>query len=156
MVVNLPAERISRHIRYKIVFTTALWYTAKEPKPQEMQLYMRCFVKQMDKLMYKGIQITHNDKLRTIYILPLIFAVDAPARAIIANRINHGGFYGCSWCYERGETIAESVKFPNQSNVAGMRSLTSYLEDVKIFENLNADERKKEVLNAVSKVKWNL
>lgn len=148
-LLTCQLNELPDHLRFKVVFTVGLWYTAKEPKPKEMQLFMKCFVKQMYQLMHVGMTFTHNDQTLKIFVLPLMFAVDAPARAIISNRINHGGFFGCSWCYEYGKTIAGSVKFPIEGKPAELRSHASHLKDIENFEKLTSDQKKRRVLNVV-------
>ncbi|XP_039311266.1 uncharacterized protein LOC113003043 isoform X1 [Solenopsis invicta] len=93
-------------IRFKTLILASLWVTTEEPKPKIMNIYLSIFLKQLERLMNRGIKITNIlGETNTYYFILLCIPVDSVARPILQNRIQFNGYYGCSWCYSIGKYV---------------------------------------------------
>lgn len=118
-------------IRHKFMLLAGLWYTSTEPIPEFMNLYLSVLKKQIQKLTVEGLQIiTNSGQLITYFVKIFAFPVDSVARPVLQNRLQFNGFFGCSWCYQRGVTEAKSMRYPLTGDNVKERDHDSYLRDV--------------------------
>lgn len=130
-------NELPTHLRFKVVFAASLWYVKREPKPEEMKMYLGTFLKQFQDLMNTGFELPYEGQKIRIRVIPLFFPVDAIARGILTNRINVSGYYGCNWCYVYG-IHKGAVRFPlnlkpkpGETKLAELRTHEEYLKDVQ-------------------------
>lgn len=85
------------HIRWSNVLLAALWFGAGHP---DMVMFLNPFVNEINRIgtitwesgghvMNSGVQI-------------VCCCVDAPARAAVLNMKQFNGYYGCTWCLQKG------------------------------------------------------
>lgn len=96
-LVLLILNKISPKYRFQTLILAALWMSKCEPKANFMKMYLQIFIKQIEKLMNKGITILNNNNENITFILRP--SVDSVARLIMQNRYQFNGYFGCSWCY---------------------------------------------------------
>lgn len=135
--VQAILNELSVYLRQKHVLLPGVWWPDSEPTPALMNLYMTTFVNQVQRLMDHGILMKNDEgDMMTIYVKVFNFPVDAPARALLQNRISHSGYLGCSSCYIHGDYIS-AVRFllktiePDED-----RTHEKYLKDIETLHKL--------------------
>lgn len=139
-------NELPNNLRFKMILTSGIWYTDKEPTHFETQNFLLVFLKQIKKLMFEGFPIVHRGKTRRVYVLPLFFCIDAIARAIVSSRISVLGYFGCNWCYIYGLHENGAVRFPlNDEGIktADKRTLKEYITDLDTLICYQTDDYKK-------------
>lgn len=134
--VQVILNDLSPKLRFKNVLVSGLFLTNVEPKSAELNLYLdQVYAKQMQRLYQEGIEILHDDRIITFKFCTHAFIVDAVARAIVQNRIQFNGYYGCSWCYQLGEYYksVHGVRYPVDQE-SKERTHQSHMNDVRMSE----------------------
>ena len=132
---QVTVQELPPKLRFKNPLLAGLSIYKKEPSPQFMNSYMHLFVKQMEPLAEKGIQIKdENGKLLTLKVLPLCCPVDSVARPILQNRVQYNAYSGCSWCYEKGVYHSNAMGYPIKEKDAKLRTVESHEKDSKHTE----------------------
>lgn len=92
--------------RWRNILVAAVWF-AKEHPPAH--LYLKTFV---DKFNAIG-KLTWSFAGQVVQSAVSIITccVDSPARATLLNSKQFNGYYGCSWCLQKGALIDGTVKF---------------------------------------------
>ncbi|XP_057324143.1 uncharacterized protein LOC130666848 [Microplitis mediator] len=130
--IQCVINEIPESVRHKFVVLAGLWYTATEPKPQFMNLYLQTFINQISNLMYKGLEIkTENGAVRKYFCKVFSFPVDSVARPILQNRLQFNGTYGCSWCYQQGVFRSGAIRYLFTETTPEERSHEKFLKDVE-------------------------
>ncbi|CAD6208585.1 GSCOCG00010571001-RA-CDS, partial [Cotesia congregata] len=130
--IQCVINEISQKIKHKFMLLAGLSYTATEPKPQFMNLYLDTFISQVKELTKTGLQVlAENGRIITYYVKIFSFPVDSVARPVLQNRLQFNGFFGCSWCYQRGKTSSKSLKYSLSSENPPLRDHEMYLTDVE-------------------------
>ncbi|CAG5093415.1 Protein of unknown function [Cotesia congregata] len=129
-------NEIPQIMRHNFMLLAGLWYTSCEPKPEFMNLYLKSFITQIQKLTVTGLKVlVENGRVITYFVKIFSFPVDSVARPVLQNRLQFNGFYGCSWCYQRGQTSSRSMKYPLSSDTPRLRDHESYVKDVEKHKN---------------------
>ncbi|XP_051173434.1 uncharacterized protein LOC127289509 [Leptopilina boulardi] len=89
-------------LRMKFIILSGLMMVSKEPQPDLMNTFIEELIKQIDLINENGVDlkiggITLNFKFKILFVV-----ADSVARPILQFRIQYNGFFGCSWCYQRG------------------------------------------------------
>lgn len=125
---NLPLK-----IRFAFVFLVGIMIVKTEPKADLMNLFIDEFWKQARRLHYEGItsKLKNMKEAITIYFTPIFIVADSIARAILQNRLQFNGFFGCSYCYQHGTYFLKmGVKYPFLEKQAKLRTHVSHKEDL--------------------------
>ena len=108
-----------------------------EPSAKLLNLYLKTvLVENIKKLSSTG--VTYNDegnKIRFKMFL-LLVTVDSKARPIIQYRMQFNAYYGCSWCYARGE-YTNTIRYTFQFSDSKIRTEVSHIEDLHKVTNYN-------------------
>lgn len=135
--IQLIINELPRKIRSRYILLAGIWIAKSEPNSQFMNLYLRVFFEQIRDLMKNGIFINvENDKKYHFILQPLCSSVDSVARPIIQNRIQYNGYFGCSWCYQRGEYFKGAMRYPFMDDDPPLRDHASYINDMKYAEKV--------------------
>lgn len=126
---ELPPE-----VRFRFPLLAGLLIVKKEPSPDVMNVYMESFVRQANTLSTKGFHIRVEDKNVHFLVKPLACTVDSVARPLLQNRIQFNGYYGCSWCYCRGEHVHGCTRFLMTEDEPSDRTHDEYLKDGELAE----------------------
>ncbi|XP_064480427.1 uncharacterized protein LOC135393965 [Ornithodoros turicata] len=92
--------------RWKNILVAAVWF-AKEHPPAH--LYLKTFVEKFNtvgKLAWSFSGQTVQSAVRIVSC-----CVDSPARAALLNAKQFNGYYGCSWCLQKGTLVDGTVKY---------------------------------------------
>ncbi|XP_071578684.1 uncharacterized protein [Temnothorax nylanderi] len=128
--LSLIINEMPPKCRFQTLILASLWVSKSEPKPKFMNLYLKFFIQQMEKLMNDGITVLNSNNEKIKFVLrPLSASVDSVARPIIQNRIQFNGYYGCSWCYDKGVYAHGSMRYPFTESES-LRSHENYLKDI--------------------------
>ncbi|XP_049515656.1 uncharacterized protein LOC125941843 [Dermacentor silvarum] len=92
--------------RWKNILVGAVWF-AKEHPP--CHLFLKTFV---DKFNAIGTLVwTFAGRTVRSTVSALCCCVDSPARAALLNAKQYNGYYGCSWCFQKGTLIDGTLKY---------------------------------------------
>lgn len=107
---------IDEKFRNQFVIIAGIW--CDETKP-DMEIYLRPFCKQLKTLFSEGFSWTHpsENKLYKSRVTAPLFVLDAPARAIVQNRHNFKGKFGCDLC---------EIKTTKSTPVEGVKGFRYY------------------------------
>ncbi|XP_043480430.1 uncharacterized protein LOC122510085 [Leptopilina heterotoma] len=128
IINNLPA-----HLRFKFVLLVGLMIVKNEPKPNLMNLFIQSFIEQANNLHSKGmkVKIAHlNTEIEIHFTLSGVVA-DSVARAVLQFRFQFNGYFGCSYCYQRGLFIFKiGIRYPFVSEEPELRTHASHMKDI--------------------------
>ena len=60
--------------------------------------------------------------------------VDSGARHLIQNRVKFNAYYGCPFCYDKGEWYCGCVRYPVEKSLGLLRTPIQYWKDVEAYE----------------------
>ena len=87
------------NMRFEHCLLLGLWVQKKKP---DMKTFLRPFLKNANRLATKGLKWIHKGIEVGSKVLPSICCVDTPARSTFLNMKNFNGYYGCTFCQQRG------------------------------------------------------
>lgn len=116
-------------LRMKYILTSGVMMVDKEPQADLMNSFINELLKQIDLLNNDGIQLTADDITLTFKFKILFIVADSAARPILQCRVKYNGYFGCSWCYQRG-TYTNYIKYPFDPNIRN-RSHEMHLRDLR-------------------------
>lgn len=96
-----------------------------------MREYLAAFLEQTRHLL-DGIEITFNGKTILLRFFPTCCSADSVFRPIIQNRVQFNGKYGCSYCYQEGVYLANSMRHLFLKNAAELRTHELHLSDIEL------------------------
>ncbi|XP_031789293.1 uncharacterized protein LOC116418348 [Nasonia vitripennis] len=126
--------------RFKYSLICGMLTCTEEPNSDLANLYFNNFKEQAALLYNEGISVTDlNEQKIIIKFCPLAIPVDSVCRPIVQNRIKFNGYFGCSWCYHRGEYIKDvsGIRYGLLEIDPEIRSHASHLKDIKIINSKN-------------------
>lgn len=92
-------NELSPRNRKKHVIFAGVWVGGKQPN---MNLFLTPFVDEMKRLADIGFKWTNNNNEEVkSRVLTLIGVFDSGARYKLLNLSGHGGYYGCTFCYQK-------------------------------------------------------
>ncbi|KAL1479441.1 hypothetical protein MTO96_051832, partial [Rhipicephalus appendiculatus] len=118
MINELPALT-----RWQNVMISGVWFSSAHPP---MHLFMKRFVEEINNI--GKLVWTNSGSVIQSAVHALVCCVDSPARAQVLNSKQFNGYYGCSWCLERGATIDGTMKYPFKSQNASDRTHSGVLK----------------------------
>jgi len=120
-------------IRFKYVLLAGVMIVEHEPTPRLMNVYLEELVKQIFSLCEDGIDlgIRINNVQTSCVLKMLCCSVDSVARAIIQNRVQFNGYFGCSYCYHPGLYLS-AIRYPFEYEESELRTHESHLQDVQV------------------------
>ena len=120
------------HLRFKYVLLCGVMVLRSEPKPDLMNLFIGEFIKQANYLS-EGIRIKlagHNEEIN-IRLVPFCVVADSVARPILQNRFQFNGYFGCSYCYDKGLYVSKvGMKYPFLESESILRTHSSHMKDI--------------------------
>lgn len=133
-------------MRFKYVLMAGVMIVEHEPTPRLINIYLEELVKQIFQLREDGIDfnITINDVPTSCILTMLCSSVDSVARAIIQNRIQFNGYFGCSYCYHPGLYLS-GIRYPFEYEESELRTHESHLQDVQVSTITPIVSRSREV-----------
>lgn len=123
-------------IRFENVLLAGIMIVKHEPTPKLMNLYLTTFVEQANALSEKGISVsmTFGSDQTTFTPTTLCFSTDSVARALIQWRVQYNGYFGCSYCYQKG-TYISTMRYPFVNKNPELRTNESHMRDIKEFHS---------------------
>ncbi|XP_077498751.1 uncharacterized protein LOC144109845 [Amblyomma americanum] len=98
--VQLLINELPFNIRFRNVIVGALWFAKTHP-PQH--LFMKAFVKAFNDI--GTIVWKHASETVLSRLTVACCCVDSPARASLLNMKQFNGYFGCSWCLQKGTAV---------------------------------------------------
>jgi hypothetical protein len=100
--IFLSVNELPYKDRRKHTTLVALWHGMKKPN---FKTYLTPFVEQCNSLSNEGLTWTHRGVEITSKVYFTHVAADSPARCQLQGIKQFNGFYSCTWCYVKGETL---------------------------------------------------
>lgn len=97
--------------RWQNIMISGVWFSNVHPP---MHLLMKKFVEEVNDI-GKIVWSCSGSIIRSA-VHAVVCCVDSPARAVILNRKQYNGYFGCSWCLDQGVTIDGTMKYPFNGN----------------------------------------
>ncbi|XP_014300645.2 uncharacterized protein LOC106694273 isoform X1 [Microplitis demolitor] len=97
IINELPPKLQTKHM-----ILCGIWINEKEPN---MQLFLKPFVDQGNKLSEQGIQWKLGDIMVVSKFIPICAVVDSVARCKLLNMKKFNGLYGCTFCEHPTESV---------------------------------------------------
>ena len=124
----VQTNEILMPLRFKYIMLAGVMMTDKEPKSDLLNSILSKFMKLVGVHIAEGIELKAGD-IRITFTIKLLFAVvDTVARPILKCRVQYNGFYGCSWCYQKG-FYSNCVRYPFDPDFV-LRTHELHLQDV--------------------------
>lgn len=126
MINELPLE-----VRTTNVIVSALWFGKSKP---DMNVLLKGFVDEMNELSNLGVECNIQGDVRLIKPFAICCAVDSVARAPMQGIKQYNGYYGCSWCLQKGEYVRNEsdtggcVKYPITEKVPKERNEANFFK----------------------------
>jgi len=123
-------------IRFENVLLAGIMVVKREPTPELINLYLTMFVEQASALRGKGISMNMTcDRDQTTFTpTALCFSTDFVARALIQWRVQFNGYFGCSYCYQKGTHIS-TMRYPFINENPELKTYESYMRDIQKFHS---------------------
>lgn len=153
--ILVTLNELPPYLRFRYPLLAGLWVCKKEPSSQEMNLFMKSFVDQCKDLSSNGL-LWEDDKTKekVHFIIKLILcAVDSIARAIVQNRVQFNGYYGCSWCFSFGKYVGGCVRFLMEEKEVADRTHSIHLKHMAQRMKRDKTAVNKKLLREVKGVK---
>ncbi|KAG0437206.1 hypothetical protein HPB47_017557 [Ixodes persulcatus] len=99
--------------RWSNVLLGGLWFGAGHP---DMVMFLNEFVEEINRI--GTIAWECDGHLIESRVQVICSCVDAPARAAVLNMKQYNGYYGCTWCFQKGTYLNGSMKYPVQEDGA--------------------------------------
>lgn len=115
--LQLLCNFLPPQIRFNIenIILCGIYYGEKKPN---LLQFFEPLGEEMQNLQMDG--FTANDIIFKVFIAHGSF--DLPAKAQAQNTVQFNGYDGCGYCYHHGVAFGKTVLFPNEENIAKLRS----------------------------------
>ena len=127
MINELPIS-----VRCSELIVVGLWFGKNKPN---MNIFLKPFVDNMNKLSEDGIKCKINNEERIIHVYCLVCCVDSVALAPIKGLTQFNVKYGCNWCLHPGQWIVNesnpnsgSHKYPLLESAVKLRNESDNLK----------------------------
>lgn len=122
--LQICINELQPRLRFKNVLLTGVLLTPKEPAPDIINLFLTPFVQELLYLYKTGITVKYKDMYLNFKFCALNCSVESVCRPLIQNRIQFNGYFGRSWCYQKGTYIHEvrGIRYPLSKNEYPLRS----------------------------------
>lgn len=116
-------------MRKKYIFLAGVFVDTKHPL---MNNFLRPFTDQMKELYEKGIswKPSENRQVTSKFIVTTC-SVDSPARALVTRMNQFNGYFGCTYCYAKGERNGSKNTYTLNHCFQRLRLRDEMLEDMK-------------------------
>ncbi|XP_016843188.1 uncharacterized protein LOC107981581 [Nasonia vitripennis] len=109
----------------------------KEPSSKLMNLYLKTvLVENIKKLSSTGLIYNDEGKNIKFKMFLLLVTVDSKARPVIQSRLQFNAYYGCSWCYARGE-YTNTMRYTFKFSDSKIRTDASHIQDLRKVMDYN-------------------
>ncbi|XP_064456969.1 uncharacterized protein LOC135367607 [Ornithodoros turicata] len=126
--IQILINELPIRMRQSNTLICGLWFAKVHPP---VHLFLNAFVqnfKNIGQIVWKAL-----NRVVTSNVYAICCVADSPARASILNRKQFNGFYGCSWCLQRGVLVNGTLKYPAEPTGACLeRTHTSVLKAMKL------------------------
>jgi len=131
---DLPPEK-----RFKHILLAGIMIVKTEPTYELINLYLKTFVEQLNNLRDSGINVDITFDGPNISLKPtvLCFSANSVARPLLQSRLKFNGYFGCSYCYQRG-TYISTMRYPFENIRAKFRTYESHMRDIEEYYRNNS------------------
>jgi len=135
---DLPPEK-----RFKHILLAGIMIVKTEPTYELINLYLKTFVEQLNNLRETGINVDITFDGPNISLKPtvLCFSADSVARPLLQSRLKFNGYFGCSYCYQRG-TYISTMRYPFENIRAKLRTHESHMRDIEEYYRNNSRSKR--------------
>ena len=101
-------------------------YLLNQSFPQFLENFLNVFQAVGEQL--STFEVINSDKVYKVSLMPILLVADTPAKYSVLNWISHIGYYGCCYCFNKGERFVRRHYYP--LHPYNMRTLESYKLDL--------------------------
>ena len=101
-------------------------YLLNQSFPQFLENFLNVFQAVGEQL--STFEVINYDKVYKVSLMPILLVADTPAKYSVLNWISHIGYYGCCYCFNKGERFVRRHYYP--LHPYNMRTLESYKLDL--------------------------
>lgn len=133
--------------RCKNILLAGIMIVSKEPNHDLMNLFMGTFVNQLQTLndAKLSFRCSESNEIIVLNFALACVCVDSVARPIVQNRLRFSGFFGSSYCYNKGQSIAGSMRYLTKEKNCEIRTHESHLIDLNVVEQTQSTEKSRGV-----------
>lgn len=131
--IQVSLNEVPVRVRQSKPIIAGLWFGKNKP---DMNIYLRPFVKFMNRLSDEGISINIDGVDEKIKIYTLCCCVDSAARSPMQGIIQHNGSFGCSWCLHPGVYVKPDTKKRGAIKYVLMNEDIPLRTDVETIEHM--------------------
>lgn len=88
------------------ILTLSLWFSSRKP---DVNLFLQDTIQQLEYFAVHGTRVFANDQEFEIFIKPLFFVSDLPAKSLFMKTINFNGYFACTVCMTKGTVPIDSM-----------------------------------------------
>lgn len=81
------------------ILTLSLWVSSRKP---DVNIFLQDTIQQLEYLSTHGTRVFVNDQEFEIFVKPLFFVSDLPAKSLFMKTINFNGYFACTVCMTKG------------------------------------------------------
>lgn len=111
--IQVTVNELPVPLRWKNILIAAVWFSKEHPPTH---LFLKAFVDRFQGL--GNLTWSFADQVVRSAVRIVCCCVDSPARAALLNAKQYNGYYGCSWCLQKGALIAGKAAFSNRKMFA--------------------------------------
>ncbi|XP_072145539.1 uncharacterized protein [Dermacentor andersoni] len=124
--IQILVNELPFDIRFCNIVVGALWFAKCHPPAH---LFMLTFVKVFNNM--NTISWQHAGERINSKVFVTCCCVDSPARASLLNMKQFNGFYGCSWCLEKGTAVERTLRYIPGESAAALRTHRGMVQDMQ-------------------------
>lgn len=136
---------IKKRFLKKNLLVTGLWFHSTHPP---MDLFLKPIMKELISLKTNGLTVKCKKQQFKFDVSLICATLDAPAKSSVQNIMLHSGYYSCSYCEQRGESIEGYVKYPLQENL-NQRNHEDAVKNMLLAQEINDNNSNKKVKSNV-------
>ncbi|CAG5102960.1 Protein of unknown function [Cotesia congregata] len=127
--IYLQLNELSPHMRKKYIFLAGVFVDTKHPL---MNNFLHPFTDQMKEFYEEGVswKPSENRQVTSKFIVTTC-SVDSPARALVTRMNQFNGYFGCTYCYAKGERNGSKNTYTLNHCFQRLRLRDEMLEDMK-------------------------
>ena len=134
MINQLPPE-----LRTKHMILAGVWASKEKP---DMNEFFKPFVDEMNDIYDNGVQWNLDNTLVTSRFIATCCCMDSPARCSALCMKQYNGYYGCTFCYQKGKRINEVNKYPISTKVYKLRTSSEIKKQMTLIQTNKLKEIK--------------
>ena len=98
-------------------------YLLNQSFPQFLENFLNVFQAVGEQL--STFEVINSDKVYKVSLMPILLVADTPAKYSVLNWISHIGYYGCCYCFNKGERFVRRSESSSHNFVHCVESIVT-------------------------------